>query len=161
MRAASLLALALCLTACASLRPPPAPPETPDVPAEIARWEAETRHKGTEAEAHRRLSLLYAHPSLPTPDYRRSLEELEAYLALAPKAAEDPDVKRWLLALRAVRDARRAAERQAQENAALKGENRELQRSLSDARREAREAKEAIEKLKELDLREEHLRKPR
>jgi hypothetical protein len=155
------LVLALCVGACASPQPRPAPVPVFDLPAEIARWEAESKRKGHPAEAHKNLAMLYSHPSLTAPDYRRSLEELESYVTLQPRGADEPDVKRWLGVLRALREAQRAADRQSQENAALKGENRELQKNLAEARREAKEAREAIEKLKELDLQQDRMRKTR
>lgn len=175
MKAQRWLVLALCLASCASVQPRSTPVAAPDVPAELARWEAEAKRKGHPAEAHKHLAMLYTHPSLPSPDYRRSLDELETYVNLSPRGIEEPEVKRWLTVLRTLRDAQRAADRQSQENAALKGEARELQKSvadlkrnvadlqkdLADARREAKEAREAIEKLKELDLQQDRMRKAR
>lgn len=153
--------LALCISACASPQLRPASVTALDLPTEIARWEAEAKRKGHPAEAHKNLAMLYSHPSLSAPDYRRTLEELEAYVALEPRGSDEPDVKRWLGVLRTLRDAQRAADRQGQENVALKGENRDLQKNLTDARREAKEAREAIEKLKELDLQQDRMRKTR
>lgn len=139
-------AAALALLGCAASKAK-APVAALETPAdEIARWEEASSRGVRAAEGQRRLFELY---TLPTPDYDRSAAALASWLSLDPQAAEDREVRRWQLVLGALKDAKGSARKEHEENAALRGDVRELKKNLADARRENQELRETLEKLKE------------
>jgi hypothetical protein len=133
------------------------------------------------------LALLLIHPTNPDRDYQAALRELEQYEAADPSGAERDDVQTWLAALRSLEDlelekailevrvkssaadaagAHQALDRAKRElveakraREALAKESADKDEQLSALRRENKEMKETIEKLKELDLRMDKLRR--
>lgn len=181
------------LAGCALLNPQPkpaTPPATkaPGIGAQIETLQARIRAGNAPPSVHRSLAMLLIDPANPARNYGAALRELERYAAADPAGADKtPEVRTWLLALRAleemeldrsVLDVRlRAVTTEASASAqALEKTRRELQEAkrakdamtkeladkeelLNALRRENREMKETIEKLKELDLRMDQLRK--
>jgi len=179
-RAAVLALLAAVLTACSStflLPKRPVKSMTPvfiveDFPTEIARLERIAREDPSpevRAEAHFQLAALWSHYKNPDIRYERALSELETYLRMKPEARLLEQNANWrsvleaLVSLRRERGELRARLRRIEADYARLAEeaaaSSRLQDSLSSMQQkiealtaENEKMREAIEKLKSLDL---------
>lgn len=98
-------------------------------------------------DAHLQLALLYLSYNNPKRDYSRALKEIEKYVALQPKSANDYEIQNLLNMLKNIRNGRK---------------NRRVAKLLSENEKLSEEIKqlnETIDKLKQLDVELEKKRK--
>ncbi|MBI5440159.1 MAG: hypothetical protein HY900_02990 [Deltaproteobacteria bacterium] len=181
--AAAVLAAAVA-TGCALLTHPPA--ERPNV-ADMDALRARIAKGDAPPGAHRELAMLLVDARNPARSYQLALRELERYAAADPVGADSPEVRTWLAALRTLEElelersvlevrlkeaaaaaagagqaadkARRELQDVKRAREALSKEVAERDELLATLRRESREMKETIDKLKALDLRMDQLRR--
>jgi len=168
------LCLALGAGGCSVLQrlsPPPDPAaEAAKISQQIEDLRAEASTGKTAPDTHRQLAMLLVDGRNPARQYGAALKELDRYAELAPKGAQDAEVRSWHEALRAVdalygqkstlearlkaADAENAslshaAEKARKELQSLRQADAEKEEALAALRRENQQLKEATQQLKE------------
>ncbi|MEW6584151.1 MAG: hypothetical protein AB1442_00920 [Nitrospirota bacterium] len=145
MRFVALLSLIVMLSQCSVAYKETVPPlsnvKPENIANEIKRFEKITggdADPSGRAEAHLQLAKLYSSYKNPKPDYRRALRELEEYLSLEPAKAKIYEMQNWLALLR---------------------ELARMDEELQKARHTISELKDAVEKLKDIDIKMEEKKK--
>jgi hypothetical protein len=145
MRFVALLSMIVMLSQCSVAYKETVPPlsnvKPENIADEIKRFERITggdKDPSGKAEAHLQLAKLYSSYKNPKPDYRRALKELELHLSLDPANAKIYEIQNWRALLR---------------------ELARMEEELQKARQTISELKDAVEKLKEIDIQMEEKKK--
>jgi outer membrane protein assembly factor BamD (BamD/ComL family) len=130
---------------------------------EIARLEtavAAEKDPTARSKSLFHLALLYSHHQNPSPDYRRALKRLEEYAALNPAEANTDEALYLRSLLQRIENGTLAYEKLQREEVGTRQDRIEaLQQENEGLARENQEMKQAIEKLKLLDIRLEKKRR--
>ena len=116
--------------------------------------ESGSNQKVKMSDIHLQLALLHSSYKNPKRDYNRSLIEIEKYIALEPKAANDYEIQNLLTLLKTIKRGRNKGR-----ESNLLSENKELNLRNEDLTEDIKELNETIEKLKQLDVELEKKRK--
>lgn len=125
---------------------------------QIDRLESVIDKNPHKQETYFRLATLYSHPSHQYPDYHRALNMLNRYLSLKPDVLKYDEVLYMKNLLGEIIEARERQEQLALEAQQLKELNEALKRGNAKLAEENHSLNDAIEKLKQLELRLEERR---
>ena len=106
------------------------------------------------ADIHLQLALLHSSYKNPRRDYNRALIEIEKYVAMEPKGADDYEIQNLLTLLKTIKKGRSRGR-----ESRLVSENEELNLKVDKLTGEIKELNETIDKLKQLDVELEKKRK--
>ncbi|MDT8316801.1 MAG: hypothetical protein RQ824_02280 [bacterium] len=106
------------------------------------------------ADVHLQLALLHSSYKNPNRDYDMALIEIEKYVALEPKGANDYEIQNLLTLLKTIKRGRNKGR-----ESALLSKNKELVLKVGELTEEIKGLNETIDKLKQLDVELEKKRK--
>jgi len=134
--------------------------------ADLEKLIPEEKDTSLQAKYHLQLAWLYANHKNPKMDYRKALEEFEAYLTMAPERAQTDEIYNWLSILRALatseKERLKSQERledQVKKNQQLRENIKKLLERNASLEENNASLKNAIERLKTLNLELEKKRK--
>jgi cell division protein FtsB len=141
--------------------------------ADLEKRIAQEKDSSVRAKYHLQLAWLYSNYKNPKMDYRKALEEFEVYLSMAPDGAQTDEIQNWLSVLRALELSKEKSEMLTRENFETRltledqvKKNQQLQENIekllnrnASLKENNASLKEAIERLKTLNLQVEKKRK--
>ena len=106
------------------------------------------------SDVHLQLALLHLSYKNPKRDYNQALIEVEKYIVLEPKGANDYEIQNLLTLLKTIKRGRNKGR-----ESSLVSENKELNLKVEELTEDIRKLNETIDKLKQLDVELEKKRK--
>lgn len=106
------------------------------------------------SDVHLQLALLHSSYKNPKRDYNMALIEIEQYVALEPKGANDYEIQNLLTLLKTIKRGRNKGR-----ESNLESENKELTLKVDELNEDIENLNETIDKLKQLDVELEKKRK--
>lgn len=165
----ALIILSQCTTAYKEAPLPHPGLETEKLPDDIEHL-TDIADKAAEpsmrAKADLQLAKLYSSYKNPKPDYQQALKRLEMYLSFDPAKADTDEMKNWLSLLRElgeereeIRKATQTINQLTKDNNQLIKDNNQLIKDNREVAKENKDLKDAVEELKNIDIKMEEKRK--